>query len=88
MSHKFTVEIELEDARYCDGCPLLNHEGFNCCAHFGISAPERYVEEDGALTELPLTFVITSDEWWAKYDPMRIHHIRPQRCIDAEKGGE
>lgn len=21
MSHKFTIEIELEDGRFCDGCP-------------------------------------------------------------------
>lgn len=24
MSHKFKVEIELEDGRFCDGCPLID----------------------------------------------------------------
>lgn len=32
MSHKFTIEIELEDGRFCDGCPLIYSDdwGYHC----------------------------------------------------------
>lgn len=41
MAYKFTVEIELEDGRFCDGCPCLKRNAHNsyfdqCSLNFGI----------------------------------------------------
>jgi len=46
VSHKFNVEIELEDARYCDGCPCMKW------SRLAIGAPECqrfavYLNKDG-----------------------------------------
>lgn len=52
MSHKFTVEIELKDARYCEWCPYLGHWR---CKRFNVALN---MEGEGNMKPYDYTYVL------------------------------
>ena len=85
---KFTITVELEDGRYCDGCPCRNGEFLGCCQAGFKDAFYGYIMRGGS-------YVAT----WKNGDPIEPDQtdydlvdtsamLRPQSCIDAARKEE
>lgn len=57
MTHKFTIEIELEDGQFCDGCPcryFTEHGGSPECTNEELFMLGKSLEYDkGIKTKRP-----------------------------------